>query len=53
MGKINAKMLDDKFISELNRILKNGDVIELKKENNHLVLVEIQRKVKQKATMIG
>ncbi|MCH5203127.1 MAG: hypothetical protein J1F03_00180 [Oscillospiraceae bacterium] len=33
------------------KILKRGDTVELKKENNKLVIVEIQRKVKNKSLL--
>lgn len=35
------------------KVLKRGDSVELKKENGKLVVVEIQRKVKSKTSIIG
>lgn len=40
-------------LSEIERIIKKGNTVELKKENNKLVIVEIQRKVKMKASING
>lgn len=49
----NANIFSDELIAEIMRILKHGNSVELKKENNKLVLVEIQRKVKNKTSIIG
>ncbi|MGN0558367.1 MAG: hypothetical protein ACI4IS_02835 [Acutalibacteraceae bacterium] len=35
------------------KIIKNGNSAELKRENGKLVVVEIQRKVKSKTSIIG
>lgn len=40
-------------ITEINRILKKGNTVELKKVNGMLVIVEIQRKVKNKTSITG
>lgn len=40
-------------IDLIMRILKRGNTVEIKKENNKLVIVEIQRRVKDKTSIIG
>ena len=35
------------------KILKKGNSVELKKENNKLVVVEIERRVKEKTSITG
>lgn len=40
-------------MAEINRILKKGNTVELKKVNGMLVIVEIQRKVKNKTSITG
>ena len=40
-------------IEEITHILKHGNSVELKRENGKLVVVEIQRKVKSKTSIIG
>ncbi len=40
-------------IDTINRILKRGDTVELKREHGKLVVVEIQRKAKIKASING
>lgn len=40
-------------IAEINRILKKGNTVELKKVNGMLVIVEIQRKVKNRTSITG
>lgn len=43
----------DEVIDLIMRILKRGNTVEIKKENNKLVIVEIQRQVKEKTSIIG
>lgn len=46
--------LFDKESEELiKKILRNGDSVELKRENGKLVVVEIRRKVKAKTLING
>ena len=45
---IDSKLFTTEVIEEIQRILKHGNSAELKQENNRLVVVEIQRKVKIK-----
>lgn len=45
---IDPKLFTTEVIEEIQRILKHGNSAELKQENNRLVVVEIQRKVKIK-----
>lgn len=44
-------MFTTEVIEEIQRILKRGNTVELKRENNKLVVVEIQRKVKIKTSV--
>ncbi len=37
----------------IKKILRNGNSVELKKENGKIVVVEIQRKVKTKTLITG
>jgi hypothetical protein len=37
----------------IKKILRNGNSVEIKKENGKLVVVEIQRKVKTKTLITG
>lgn len=46
-------LLDEKTTEMITQALKRGNSVELKKEQGKLVVVEIQRKVKAKASMIG
>lgn len=41
-------MFNADVIETINKILKKGNSVELKKENGKLVVVEIERKVKTK-----
>ena len=43
--------LPPKAIEEIEKILKNGNTVELKKEKGCIVIVEIQRKAKHKSIM--
>mgnify|MGYP007119991863 CR=1 FL=1 len=43
--------LHPKVIEEIEKILKNGNTVELKKEKGYIVIVEIQRKAKHKSIM--
>lgn len=45
--------LTEEAIKEINLILKRGNTAEIKKENGKMVVVEIQRKVKTKTSIIG
>lgn len=51
--KNEPNLFSAEVIEEIARILKHGNTVELKKENNKLVVVEIQRKVKTKTSIIG
>lgn len=50
---MESTLLSEEVIEEIVRILKHGDTVELKKENNKIVVVEIRRKVKTKTSIIG
>ena len=50
---MDMSLFSTEVIEEITRILKHGNTVELKKENNKLVVVEIQRKVKTKTSIIG
>lgn len=50
---METKLFSQEIIDEILRVLKHGNSVELKKENNKLVVVEIQRKVKTKTSIIG
>jgi hypothetical protein len=45
------KSLSPEIMNEIIRILKHGNSVELKKEKDKLVVVEIQRRVKEKTSM--
>lgn len=46
-------VFSSEVIDLIMQILKRGNTVEIKKENNRLVVVEIQRKVKNKTSIIG
>jgi antitoxin component of MazEF toxin-antitoxin module len=48
-----SSLFTTEVIEEILRVLKHGNSVELKKENNRLVVVEIQRKVKIKTSANG
>jgi len=48
-----SSLFATEVIEEILRVLKHGNSVELKKENNRLVVVEIQRKVKIKTSANG
>lgn len=50
---IDSKLFTAEVIEEIQRILKHGNSVELKRENNRLVVVEIQRKAKIKTSANG
>lgn len=50
---IGNELFTQEIIDQILRILKSGNSVELKKERDSLVVVEIQRKVKIKASAIG
>jgi IS4 transposase len=47
------KVFSNELQSDILRILKKGNTVELKKENGKLVVVEIHRKVKTKTSITG
>jgi hypothetical protein len=51
--QIDKSLFSDEVIGELERIIKKGNTVELKREKDKLVIVEIQRKVKIKKSTIG
>ena len=53
MKNIDISLFTKEFVEEINRILKHGNSVELKNENNKLVVIEIQRKAKIKASITG
>lgn len=53
MKNINISVFTKEIVEEINRILKRGNSVELKNENNKLVVVEIQRKSKIKTSITG
>lgn len=50
---IGNELFTQEVIDQILRILKSGNSVELKKERDSLVVVEIQRKVKIKASAIN
>lgn len=50
---IGNELFTQEVIDQILRILKSGNSVELKKERDSLVVVEIQRKVKIKVSAIG
>lgn len=50
---IDSKMFTTEVVKEIDRILKKGNSVELKKERGKLVIVEIYRKVKAKTSING
>lgn len=51
--QIDKSLFSDEVIDEVERIIKKGNTVELKREKDKLVIVEIQRKVKIKKSTIG
>lgn len=51
--QIDKSLFTDEVIGEVERIIKKGNTVELKREKDKLVIVEIQRKVKIKKSTIG
>lgn len=51
--QIDKTLFSDEVIGEVERIIKKGNTVELKREKDKLVIVEIQRKVKIKKSTIG
>lgn len=49
---MSSELFTQEVIEQILRILKSGNSVELKKERDLLVVVEIQRKVKIKASTI-
>ncbi len=46
-------LFSSEAIAEISRILKKGNTVEIKKVNGTLVIVEIQRKVKNRTSITG
>ena len=46
-------LFDEKMTEIILQALKRGNTVELKKEQGKLVIVEIQRKMRTKASIIG
>lgn len=53
MSTVSSKCFTEEVVQEISKIIKRGNSVELKKENNKLVVVEIQRKAKIKTSIIG
>lgn len=51
--QIDKSLFSNEVIGEVERIIKKGNTVELKREKDKLVIVEIQRKVKIKKSTIG
>lgn len=51
--QIDKSLFSDEVIGEVERIIKKGNTVELKRERDKLVIVEIQRKVKIKKSTTG
>ena len=49
----DTKVFTPDVLEEILKILKHGNSVELKREKDNLVVVEIQRKVKIKTSIIG
>ena len=52
MGSVKVA-INDEVIELIDKILKKGNSAELKREQGKLVVVEIERKVKIKASVSG
>ena len=50
---MNNNVFSQELTDVIFKILKNGDSVELKKENGKLVVVQIKRKVKNKTFING
>jgi hypothetical protein len=50
---MDKALMNPDVIKEIDAILKRGNTVELKKEKEYLVIVEIQRKAKNKTSIIG
>lgn len=50
---IDKSLFNNEVIGEVERIIKKGNTVELKREKDKLVIVEIQRKVKIKKSTTG
>ena len=50
---MDERTFTPEVIKEIDRILKRGDSVELKKQNGKLVLVEIRRQVKITTPITG
>ena len=49
----NDRYLTDEVIEQITRIVRHGNIAEVKKENTNLVVVEIERRVRTKAAITG
>lgn len=49
----NIKPQSDDWIQIIESILKRGNVAEVKREKDNIVVVEIKRQVKNKTAIIG
>ena len=50
---IEKALITPEVVDIIDKILKRGNTGELKKEKEYLVIVEIQRKAKNKTSIIG
>lgn len=53
MAKSENSLFSAELVDMILQILKRGDTVELKRENGKLVVVEIRRKMKTKASFEG
>lgn len=50
---IRTSLPNNEWISTIESIIKRGNVAEVKKEKDNIVVVEIKRQVKNKTAIIG
>lgn len=53
MAKNENSLFSPELADMILQILRRGNTVELKRENGNLVVVEIQRKMKTKTSIIG
>jgi hypothetical protein len=53
MGEAEKAIFTPEVIELILRIIKRGNSAEVKKENNKLVIVEVERRVRNKTSITG
>lgn len=49
----NGDMLNEKWISVVQEIIRRGNVAEVKREKDNIVVIEIKRQLKNKTAIKG